>query len=43
MVERGVLKRGGKVFTKAVSDTKTKTLLPLITIVVAPNSVVYTD
>ena len=26
----GILKRGGKVFTKVVNDTKTETLLPLI-------------
>ena len=39
----GILKRGGKVFTKVVSDTKTATLMPLITKKVAPDSVVYTD
>jgi transposase len=39
----GILKRGGKVFTKVVSDTKTNTLMPLITRKVAPDSVVYTD
>ena len=39
----GILKRGGKVFTKVVSDTKTETLLPLITRKIAPDSVVYTD
>jgi len=26
----GILKRGGKVYTKVVQDTKTKTLLPII-------------
>ena len=39
----GILKRGGKVFTKVVNDTKTVTLMPLITKKVAPDSVVYTD
>ena len=39
----GILKRGGKVFTMVVSDTKTETLLPLITRKVAPDSIVYTD
>ena len=39
----GILKRGGKVFTKVVNDTKTETLLPLITRKVAPDSIVYTD
>lgn len=39
----GILKRGGKVFTKVVSDTRTATLMPLITKKVAPDSVVYTD
>lgn len=39
----GILKRGGKVFTKVVSDTKAITLMPLITRKVAPDSVVYTD
>jgi len=39
----GILKRGGKVFTKVVNDTKTVTLMPLITRKVAPDSVVYTD
>lgn len=39
----GILKRGGKVFTKVVKDTGTETLLPLITRKIAPDSVVYTD
>ena len=39
----GILKRGGKVYTKVVSDTKAETLMPLITRKVAPDSVVYTD
>ena len=39
----GILKRGGKVFTKVVNDTKTATLMPLITRKIAPDSIVYTD
>ena len=39
----GILKRGGKVFTKVVSNTKTETLMPLITRKIAPDSIVYTD
>ena len=39
----GILKRGGKVFTKVVKDTGTEPLLPLITRKIAPDSVVYTD
>ena len=39
----GILKRGGKVYTKVVLNTKTETLMPLIARKVAPDSVVYTD
>ena len=39
----GVLKRGGKVYTRIVEDTKTKTLLPVIKRKVVPDSIVYTD
>ena len=39
----GILKRAGKVYTKVVNDTKTATLMPLITRKIAPDSVVYTD
>ena len=39
----GILKRGGKVYTKVVSDTRAITLMPLITRKIAPDSVVYTD
>ena len=39
----GILKRGGKVFTKVVNDTKATTLIPVITKKLAPDSVVYTD
>jgi transposase len=40
----GILKRGGKVYTRVVGDTKTETLMPpLITRKIAPDSIVYTD
>ena len=39
----GILKRGGKVYTKVVNDTKATTLMPLIVRKIAPDSVVYTD
>ena len=39
----GILKRGGKVYTKIVNDTKAITLMPLIARKIAPDSVVYTD
>jgi transposase len=39
----GILKRGGKVFTKVANDTKAVTLMPLIAKKVAPDSIVYTD
>jgi transposase len=39
----GILKRGGKVFTKVVDNTKTKTLMPIIQEKVMPDSIVYTD
>ena len=39
----GILKRGGKVYTKVVINTKTETLMPLITRKIAPDSVVYTE
>lgn len=39
----GILKRGGKVYTKIVGDTKTKTLMPIIMRKIVPDSVVYTD
>ena len=39
----GILKRGGKVYTKVVVDTKASTLMPIITSKIAPDSVVYTD
>jgi len=39
----GLLKRGGHVYTKIVIDTKTSTLMPIITDKIAPDSIVYTD
>ena len=39
----GILKRGGKVFTVVVDDTRSNTLLPIITNKIAPDSIVYTD
>ena len=39
----GLLKRGGKVYTKVVINTKSETLMPLIARKIAPDSVVYTD
>ena len=39
----GLLKRGGKVFAQVVSNTKSKTLLPLIARKIASDSIVYTD
>ena len=39
----GILKRGGKVYTRVVDDTKSNTLMPIIARKIAPDSVVYTD
>lgn len=39
----GILKRGGKVYTQVVIDTKSSTLMPIITRKIAPDSIVYTD
>lgn len=39
----GILKRGGKVYTKIIPDAKTDTLLPIIREKVVPDSIVYTD
>lgn len=39
----GLLKRGDKVYTKVVLDTKTTTLMPIIRRKIAPDSIVYTD
>ena len=39
----GILKRGGKVYVKVVPNTRSSTLMPIITRKIAPDSVVYTD
>lgn len=39
----GLLKRNGKVYTVVVGDTKTNTLMPIITSKIKPDSIVYTD
>jgi len=39
----GILKRGGKVYTKVVADTRSQTLLNTLKTRVLPDSVVYTD
>ena len=39
----GLLKRGGKVFAQVVSDTKSKTLIPIIKQKICPQSILYTD
>lgn len=39
----GILKRGGKVYTKIIDNTKADTLMPIIRQKIKPDSVVYTD
>jgi transposase len=39
----GLLKRGGKVYTKVIQNTKTNTLMPIIAKKIIPDSIVYTD
>ncbi len=39
----GLLKRGGKVYTKIIPDASSKTLLPIIRDKVIPDSIVYSD
>ena len=39
----GILKRGGKVYTHVIQDTKTTTLMPIMCEKVKPDSIVYTD
>jgi len=39
----GILKRGGKVYTQMVPDTKSETLLTTLKTKILPDSVVYTD
>jgi len=39
----GILKRGGKVYTKMIPDVRTETLIPIMERMIVPDSVVYTD
>ena len=39
----GLLKRGGKVYTKVISDASSATLMPIIERKVVPDSIVYSD
>ena len=39
----GLLKRGGKVYTKIIPDAKATTLMPIMEQRIQPDSVVYTD
>ena len=39
----GILKRGGKVYTKVIPNARKATLLPIIHQMVVPDSIVYTD
>ena len=39
----GILKRGGKVYTKVIADARSDTLVPIIKDKVIPDSVVYSD
>lgn len=39
----GLLKRGGKVYTKVIPDAKSRTLLPISESKIYPDSIVYTD
>ena len=39
----GLLKRGGKVYTKVIPDAKASTLMPIIREKVIPDSIVYSD
>ena len=39
----GILKRGGKVYTQIIDNTRTTTLMPIIRRRITPDSIVYTD
>jgi transposase len=39
----GVLKRGGRVYTKIITDASSSTLIPIIESKVVPDSIVYSD
>ncbi|MDT8287915.1 MAG: transposase, partial [Elusimicrobiales bacterium] len=39
----GLLKRGGKVYTKIIPDASGDTLMPIMARKIVPDSIVYTD
>jgi transposase len=39
----GILKRGGKVYAQIIENAKSETLMPIIRMKIAPDSIVYTD
>jgi transposase len=39
----GILKRGGKVYTQMIHNTRSHTLMPIMREKIAPDSIVYTD
>ena len=39
----GILKRGGKVYTKMIPNARSDTLMPIINRMIVPDSIVYTD
>jgi len=39
----GILKRGGKVYTKMIPNARAETLMPIINRMILPDSIVYTD
>ena len=39
----GILKRGGKVYTKMIPNARADTLMPIINRMILPDSIVYTD
>jgi transposase len=43
MIVFGILKRGDRVYTKVIADTKANTLMPIIIRKIGPDSIVYTD
>ena len=39
----GILKRGGKVYTKMIPNARAETLMPIMNRMILPDSIVYTD
>ena len=39
----GILKRGGRVYTKIVPDVRSATLMPILEQKIVPDSIVFTD